>query len=135
MEDSMDNGMNFWKRDWLLEMEQEVRKWWDECHVFNAEASDQPPKAGGKFFVTFPFPYMNGYLHLGHAYSLSKLEFSAAYHRLRGANVLLPFGFHCTGMPIKAAADKLRREIERFGDPPSFPSLETEEIISGIKSW
>ncbi|KAL6513846.1 hypothetical protein OROHE_019302 [Orobanche hederae] len=106
MEDSMDNGMNFWKRDWLLEMEQEVRKWWDECHVFNAEASDQPPKAGGSF--------------LGPSH----------FHILRGANVLLPFGFHCTGMPIKAAADKLRREIERFGNPPSFPSLETEEIIS-----
>ncbi|KVH87486.1 Aminoacyl-tRNA synthetase, class 1a, anticodon-binding [Cynara cardunculus var. scolymus] len=130
MADTTDSGRSFKRRDQLLEMEQEVRKWWDECQVFNAEANDQPPKAGEKFFGTFPFPYMNGYLHLGHAFSLSKLEFAAAYHRLRGANVLLPFGFHCTGMPIKASADKLRREIERFGNPPSFPSLETEEMIS-----
>ncbi|KAK9069057.1 hypothetical protein SSX86_013173 [Deinandra increscens subsp. villosa] len=119
-----DNGRSFKKRDQLLEMEQKVRKWWDESHVFNAEANDQPPKEGEKFFGTFPFPYMNGYLHLGHAFSLSKLEFAAAYHRLRGANVLLPFGFHCTGMPIKASADKLRREIEKFGNPPVFPSGE-----------
>ncbi|KAF2295836.1 hypothetical protein GH714_034433 [Hevea brasiliensis] len=27
---------------------------------------------------------------------LNLLEFTAAYHRLRGANVLLPFAFHCT---------------------------------------
>ncbi|KAI3669041.1 hypothetical protein L6452_40261 [Arctium lappa] len=115
------------RRDGHLKMEAEVRKWWDESDVFNAEAKDQPPKPGEKFFGSFPFPYMNGYLHLGHAFSLSKLEFAAAYHRLRGANVLLPFGFHCTGMPIKASADKLRREIEIFGYPPVFPLLETEQ--------
>ncbi|KAK9017557.1 hypothetical protein V6N11_080035 [Hibiscus sabdariffa] len=70
---------------------------------------------------------MNGFLHLGHAFSLSKLEFAAAYHRLRGANVLLPFAFHCTGMPIKASADKLAREIRQFGDPPVFPHEVVEE--------
>jgi leucyl-tRNA synthetase len=28
---------------------------------------------------------------------------------------------HCTGMPIKACADKLKREMEDFGFPPNFP--------------
>lgn len=27
----------------------------------------------GKFFGNFPYPYMNGMLHLGHAFSLSKV--------------------------------------------------------------
>lgn len=27
-----------------------------------------------KFFGTFPYPYMNGLLHLGHAFSLSKVR-------------------------------------------------------------
>uniref|UniRef100_A0A803L6R5 leucine--tRNA ligase n=1 Tax=Chenopodium quinoa TaxID=63459 RepID=A0A803L6R5_CHEQI len=58
----------------------------------------------------------------------SKVEFAAAYHRLRGGNVLFPFGFHCTGMPIKAAADKLARESQLFGDPPEFPSAVEEEV-------
>ncbi|KAJ9145837.1 hypothetical protein P3X46_028170 [Hevea brasiliensis] len=71
---------------------------------------------------------MNGFLHLGHAFSLSKIEFAAAYHRIRGANVLLPFAFHCTGMPIKASADKLRLEIQQFGDPPVF-SKEVEQQV------
>ena len=70
---------------------------------------------------------MNGLLHLGHAFSLSKLEFASAYHRLCGKNVLFPQGFHCTGMPIKACADKLAREIKTYGCPPKFPTAEEEE--------
>ena len=54
---------------------------------------------------------MNGMLHLGHTFSLSKTEFSMGYERLKGKRTLWPFGFHCTGMPIQAAADNLRRDI------------------------
>ncbi|XP_022964708.1 leucine--tRNA ligase, cytoplasmic-like [Cucurbita moschata] len=121
-----ESGKSFARRDSLRDIEAKVRVLWEENDVFRAEACETPPKAGEKFFGNFPFPYMNGFLHLGHAFSVSKLEFAAAYHRLRGANVLLPFGFHCTGMPIKASADKLAREIQQFGDPPVFPS-QTEE--------
>jgi len=41
--------------------------------------------------------------------------------------VLFPFGFHCTGMPIKAAADKLDRECANFGCPPVFPEPMEED--------
>ncbi|OMO58000.1 Aminoacyl-tRNA synthetase, class Ia [Corchorus capsularis] len=115
-----EGGKSFARRDKLLEIESKARVQWDKNRVFEAEAHEKPPQPGEKFFGNFPFPYMNGYLHLGHAFSLSKLEFAAAYHRLRGANVLLPFAFHCTGMPIKASADKLAREIREFGNPPVF---------------
>ncbi|KAK9157061.1 hypothetical protein Scep_003635 [Stephania cephalantha] len=126
----MEGGRSFARRDRLLEIEAKVRSWWEEGDVFRAESREEPPKPGDKFFGNFPYPYMNGYLHLGHAFSLSKLEFAAAYHRLRGANVLLPFAFHCTGMPIKASADKLAREIQRFGDPPAFPNVSVEQNVS-----
>ena len=58
---------------------------------------------------------MNGRLHLGHAFSLTKAEFAAGYKRLTGHNVLFPFGFHCTGMPIQAAANKLKAEVAKRG--------------------
>ncbi|KAL6497721.1 hypothetical protein OROHE_027046 [Orobanche hederae] len=122
-----ETGKSFARRDKLLEIESKVQKWWSDGDVFRAEPKGSLPKAGDKFFGNFPFPYMNGHLHLGHAFSLSKLEFAAAYHRLKGANVLLPFAFHCTGMPIKASADKLTREIQMFGNPPVFPDVKEEE--------
>jgi leucyl-tRNA synthetase len=30
-----------------------------------------------------------------------------------------------TGMPIKACADKIKRELETFGYPPQFPQVRT----------
>ena len=77
-----------------------------------------------KYFVTFPYPYMNGRLHLGHAFSMTKAEFAVRYQRLRGKNALWPFAFHCTGMPIQAAANKLKEEIATYGNPPVFPAEE-----------
>ena len=56
-----------------------------------------------------------------------------AYYRLRGRRALWPFGFHCTGMPIKACADKLKREIELYGNPPTFQE-EVEEVDSLMKN-
>lgn len=42
---------------------------------------------------------------------MSKCEFSVRYQRQLGKRALFPFGFHCTGMPIHAAANRLKREI------------------------
>ena len=128
MVSNTEGGKSFARRDRLLEIEAQVQKWWGEKEIFRADSLKTPPKPGERFFGNFPYPYMNGYLHLGHAFSLSKLEFASAYHRLRGANVLLPFAFHCTGMPVKASADKLSREIQLFGDPPIFPSTPEDQI-------
>lgn len=61
------------------------------------------------------YPYMNGTLHVGHSFSVSKSEFAAGYARMQGKRTLFPMGFHCTGMPVKACADKLVNEMAMFG--------------------
>ena len=77
---------------------------------------------------------MNGLLHLGHAFSLSKLEFAAAFARLSGRRVLFPQAFHCTGMPIKACADKLTYEIETYGNPPVFPDADAVAAAKAVET-
>src|SRR5437879_523717 len=107
------------KRDKILEIEalmRERKKW------------DVKVKRNGcdKKFITFPYPYVNGTLHLGHAYTISKAMFSAEFYRLLGYNVLFPFSFHGTGMPIVASAAKLEYELKSYelqesDDTKSYP--------------
>ena len=61
------------------------------------------------------YPYTNGLPHLGHGYTMSKIEFQSRVARHSGKASLFPQGFHVTGMPIKAAADKIKNEIAMFG--------------------
>eukprot|EP00040_Diaphanoeca_grandis_P017534 m.91598 g.91598 ORF g.91598 m.91598 type:complete len:1074 (-) comp26486_c1_seq1:257-3478(-) len=106
----------------LTAIEAEIRQQWEDSKAFEIDApTDGAAKANESYFATFPYPYSNGKLHLGHAFSLSKAEFAVGFQRLLGKKCLFPLGFHCTGMPIKAAADKLKNEIEQFGCPPVFP--------------
>jgi leucyl-tRNA synthetase len=87
------------KRDALRENEIGVQALWEAENAFESNASDEQKE---KFLVTFPYPYSNGHLHIGHAFSLTKAVFRAQYERHLGKNVLFPFAFHCTGMPIQA---------------------------------
>lgn len=81
-----------------------------------------------KKFVTFPYPYMNGRLHAGHAYTLTKVDFFARYYAEKGYNVLFPFGFHGTGMPIFASASKLCDELSIYS-PSDYDTLSKESQI------
>ncbi|GMI13865.1 hypothetical protein TrLO_g9093 [Triparma laevis f. longispina] len=119
----------FVKRDTLLENEVNVQKKWESDGVYEAKADSSRES----FMVTFPYPYMNGRLHLGHAFSLTKAIFRAQYERNKGKNVLFPFAFHCTGMPIQAAANKLKKEIEQFGCPPKFPEEDPAVLAAMVK--
>jgi len=83
-----------------------------------------------KFFGTMAYPYMNGTLHLGHAFTMTKVEFATGYERMNGKRALFPLGFHCTGMPIKTCADKLKKELEQFG--PNF-DLPLEEETNSLE--
>lgn len=110
-------------------MEAEIQRQWRESKIFEVDAPDNPNQE--KYFATFPYPYMNGKLHLGHSFSISKVEYAIAYQRLLGKKCLFPLGFHCTGMPILACADKLKREIELYGNPPKFPHEESQAREQG----
>ena len=132
------------KRDTLIEIEKRYQKKWQESRVFEASApSTKEIPAGSisaaeirkrhpKYFGTFAFPYMNGALHAGHSFTVSKMEFTAGFARMEGRRVLFPLGFHCTGMPIKACADKLRDEVQKFGE--NFEGYQEESAGEAISA-
>lgn len=116
------------RRDALLEIQTRSQEKWASMRIFEEDAPNEPNgNSQEKFLVTFPYPYCNGFLHIGHAFSLSKAEFIVGYKRMKGVKCLYPFGFHCTGMPIQTCANKLAAEMKQFGCPPVFPSEEESE--------
>ncbi|KAF5345811.1 hypothetical protein D9756_010874 [Leucocoprinus leucothites] len=125
------------KRDYLKSLEKKYQDRWQSEHLFEIDPPSQEEVAGlssaeihekyPKWFGNFPYPYMNGSLHLGHAFTISKIEFAAGYERMLGKRALFPHGFHVTGMPIKASSDKIIREMEMFGqDFERFEEVQAE---------
>jgi leucyl-tRNA synthetase len=116
--------------DWKVVEEKWKEKWLREG-VFNADPEPSRPKV----FITFPFPYVNGRLHVGHGFSATRLDVYARFKRMQGFNVLFPFAWHWTGEPIVGAAERISKgdekiirtlrlidkvpqeEIEKFTDP------------------
>eukprot|EP00092_Neocalanus_flemingeri_P105682 GFUD01135485.1.p1 GENE.GFUD01135485.1~~GFUD01135485.1.p1 ORF type:complete len:1177 (+),score=443.87 GFUD01135485.1:130-3660(+) len=122
------------KVEFLKDIEKDVQAKWDELKIFEIDAPEDGSKGTSeeKYLVTFPYPYMNGRLHLGHTFTISKCEFAVGFQRLKGKKCLFPFGFHVSGMPIKACADKIAREMKMFGNPPVFP-VEEETVPAVVE--
>ncbi len=126
------------RRDVLRDIETKIQERWAANKTFEANppetydlSNNGLEKNKTKFFCTFPYPYMNGKIHLGHTFTITKADFAAGYNMLKGKKVLFPFSFHCTGMPIQAAANKLRDEIETFGlENCRAGKFETEEELA-----
>ena len=91
-------------------MEQKWQKRWENAHLFEA---DPDPKREKKM-VTFPFPYMNGPLHVGHTFTASRVDAYARFKRMQGYNVLWPWSWHWTGQPLLGASQRLARGDEAY---------------------
>ena len=108
----------------LKEIEARWQEAWERARVYEANADPGRPK----FFVTFPFPYMNGLPHIGSAFTILRVDIVARYKRLRGFNVLFPQGWHATGGPIVAAARRLAEGDERIRSELRAMGIPEDEI-------
>jgi leucyl-tRNA synthetase len=115
--------MDWWKIE---------RKWqdaWEQAKVFEAD----PDKTRKKCFVTFPFSYVNGPLHVGHGFTATRVDAYARFKRMQGWNVLFPWAWHWTGQPIVAASERLRRGdpamIKEFREIDKVPEEEIQKFI------
>ncbi len=113
-------------------IEKKWQKKWEEKKVFEAN-----PDKKNKFFINFPYPYVNGHLHLGHGFSSVRADVMARFKRMRGFNVLFPQGWHCTGTPVWAAAQRIKE-----GEPKQIQIIKSmgfseKEIskFSEVQHW
>ena len=97
----------------MLDFKKIQDKWqekWEQDKVFQVEVDDYKKK---KYYLTTPYPYMSGLLHLGHLFNYSFAEVTSRFKRMQGHNVLFKWGFHCTGTPIVAAAKRIAEGEEK----------------------
>lgn len=87
------------------EIEPRWRERWAETGRYEADPDD----AADATFVTTPYPYPSGGMHIGHARTYTVPDVYARYRRLQGDNVLFPIAWHVTGTPIVGAVERLKK--------------------------
>jgi leucyl-tRNA synthetase len=87
------------------EIEEKWQRKWQEAGIYEAEPDDRE-----KFFITIPYPYLNGNLHAGHTRTFTIGDVIARYKRMQGKNVLYPMAFHVTGTPIVGLAEQIQKK-------------------------
>jgi len=88
----------------LRKIEKKWQEEWEKVKIFEANVELERKK----FFITFPYPYVNGAPHIGHSFSFFRVDSYARFKRMQGFNVLYPQGFHATGEPIVGAIERLK---------------------------
>ncbi len=115
-------------KETLRMIEEKWQREWEEKRVYEADPEPSKPK----FFVTFPYPYVNAFPHLGGAFTVLRVDITARYKRMRGYNVLFPQGWHATGGPIVANALRLREGDQKIINNLKKMGVPDEEIKNFI---
>lgn len=102
-------------------IEQKWQQKWADGKTFEAEVHGCEDKP--KFYALEMLPYPSGNLHMGHVRNYSAGDALSWYKRLKGYNVLHPFGWDSFGQPAEDAA--IKRGVN--------PRLWTEENIVAMR--
>lgn len=92
------------------EIEQKWQRRWAEEKIF--EVTEDPGRE--KFYCLEMLAYTSGRAHIGHVSNFTIGDALSWYKRLRGFNVLHPFGWDAFGQPAETAAIKDGTDPEKF---------------------
>lgn len=109
-------------------IEERWRQRWAEDGKYEADPEDGDDAT----FITVPYPYPSGGMHIGHARTYTVPDVYARYRRLQGDNVLFPMGWHVTGTPIIGAVDRLKKgeeeQLSVLRDTYNVPESEIKDL-------
>ncbi|MFB6079677.1 MAG: leucine--tRNA ligase [Haloferacaceae archaeon] len=91
-------------------LEERWRERWRESGRYEADPSDVDEEPT---FLTVPYPYPSGGMHIGHARTYTVPDVYARYRRQQGDVVLFPIAWHVTGTPIIGAVERLKKGEEK----------------------
>jgi len=115
-------------------MNREFEEKWVEAWLRHRIFEPEVNRSQAKVFVNAPFPYMNGPLHIGHAFTYTRLDAFARYKRMRGYNVLFPFAWHWTGEAVAGQSVRLMKGdpavIKAFVEIDGIPKEELPKFTS-----
>jgi leucyl-tRNA synthetase len=116
--------MDYQPRD--IEPEWQAR-WQETGRYGGGPAGDEDPT-----FVTVPYPYPSGGMHIGHARTYTVPDVYARYRRLQGDDVLFPLAWHVTGTPIVGAVERLKNgepeQLSVLRDTYGVPEADLESL-------
>jgi len=116
----------------MKQIEEKWQKKWENARIFEA---DPDPKRK-KMLVTFPYPYMNGPLHVGHTFTATRVDAYARFKRMQGYNVLWPWAWHWTGQPVLGASERVAKGDEAYirvlREVDGVPEVELKKFVDPL---
>lgn len=94
----------------FIAIEEKWQKLWDQQKTFKADFDT----AKEKFYCLEMFPYPSGRLHMGHVRNYSIGDVITRFKKMKGFNVLHPFGWDALGLPAENAAIKHKTHPETW---------------------
>ena len=112
------------------EIETKWQKYWDENKTFKFDADNTKKEL---YMIDTPPPTVSGKMHIGHAFSNSHQDFIARFKRMKGFNVLQPFGTDDNGLPTKLLIEKLKKVRAHSMDRSEFRNLCFDTLENELK--
>ncbi len=116
-------------------IENKWQKKWEKNKVFDVDIDSKKQK----FFITTPYPYISGSLHLGHGRAAAETDVYSRFMRMSGFNVLYPMAFHISGMPVLGISSAIKNgdkdKINLYEEYVSAYIKDKKKVKNIVKSF